>query len=202
MTTAGLQPASHVASWDGASWSALDSGVSNLAFALSVFDAGAGPSLFVGGAFGAALDSKDSFLAQWGGCAGFPDPWTDLGGGLPSGIWGLPNLLGTGDLGPGTSGSLLLTSAAPLRPAMLFVSVASTPLPFKCGTLVPMPWLLQLPLLTDGFGAISLSWSSWSAGLSGFSRRSAAAEPGYADCPRLVGRSARTIRVDSGAPPG
>ncbi|HZJ70720.1 MAG TPA: hypothetical protein VFF36_07280, partial [Planctomycetota bacterium] len=168
LTTAGLQPASHVARWDGASWSALDSGVSNLVLALSVFDAGQGPSLFVGGGFGVAFDSQDSFLAQWGGCGGFPDPWTDLGGGLP-GFFGLPNLVGTGDLGPGTPGSLQLTNATPERPAMLFISAASTPLPFKCGTLVPVPALVQIPLLTNISGAISLGWSSWPAGLSGFS---------------------------------
>jgi hypothetical protein len=168
LTTAGLQPASHVARWDGASWSALDSGVSNLVLALSVFDAGQGPSLFVGGGFGVAFDSQDSFLAQWGGCGGFPDPWTDLGGGLP-GFFGLPNLVGTGDLGPGTPGSLQLTNATPERPAMLFISAASTPLPFKCGTLVPVPALVQIPLLTNISGAISLGWSRWPAGLSGFS---------------------------------
>ena len=168
LTEAGLQPASYVASWDGTSWSPLDSGVSNLVRALQVFDAGQGPSLFVGGGFGVAFESKDSFLAQWGGCGGFPNPWTDLGGGL-AGLFGLPNLVGTGDLGPGTPGSLQLTNGTPERPAMLFISAASTPAPFKCGTLVPVPALVQIPLLTNISGAISLNWASWPAGLSGFS---------------------------------
>ena len=168
LTTAGLHPASHIALWDGASWLALDSGVSDIVLALQVFDAGQGPSLFVGGGFGVAFESKDSYLAQWGGCGGFSNPWTDLGGGLP-GLFGLPNLVGTGDLGPGTPGSLQLTNGTPERPAMLFISAASTPAPFKCGTLVPVPALVQIPLLTNISGAISLNWASWPAGLSGFS---------------------------------
>jgi len=167
-TTIGGVPANRIAKWDGSSWSALDSGVSESVWALTVFDAGDGPALFAGGQFGVAFDSGDGYLARWGGCAGFPDPWTDLGGALP-GLFFDPILVGTGDLGPGTSGSLLLSNAVGNRPAMLFVSAASTPVPFKCGTLVPMPSLLQLPLMTDGFGAISLSWSSWPGGLSGLS---------------------------------
>jgi hypothetical protein len=97
-----------------------------------------------------------------------PNPWTDLGGALP-GLFFDPILVGTGDLGPGTPGSLVLTNAAPLRPAMLFISAASVPAPFKCGTLVPVPALLQLPLATDGDGEIALAWPSWPGGLSGLS---------------------------------
>jgi len=78
--TAGGLAANNVARWDGSSWAALGSGVGgglvpgpqSLAFmvpsvrALTAFDDGHGPALFVGGTFGSALDSGDSFLAKWG----------------------------------------------------------------------------------------------------------------------------------------
>ena len=161
-------PAKGIAKWDGVSWSALDHGVSESVLALTILDVGEGPSLFVAGKFGNAFDSHDSYLAQWGGCVRLPDPWTDLGFAL-GGFFQLPKLIGAGDLAPSTPGSLLLTNAFPGRPAVLFASVGSTPLPLKCGTLVPTPALLQLPLVTDAFGQIPLAWSSWPAGLSGLS---------------------------------
>jgi len=54
-----------IAKWDGASWSALGSGVDGWVYALAVHDDGSGAALFVGGAFN-AFDSGDSSLAKWG----------------------------------------------------------------------------------------------------------------------------------------
>ena len=97
-----------------------------------------------------------------------PVPWLDLGSALP-GVSGASQLDATGTLGIGTSGSLQLSSAAPGVLALLFLSTTSTPMPFKGGTLLPVPVLLPLPLATDSAGSIQVPWSSWPAGLSGLS---------------------------------
>ena len=99
---------------------------------------------------------------------GAGDPWTDLGGGL-AGVSGIPVLVGTGPLTTGSAGTLSLTSAAPSSLSSLFLSLSSTPTPFKCGTLLTVPIAFQFLLFTNGSGAIPLSWPSWPAGLSGAS---------------------------------
>ena len=99
---------------------------------------------------------------------GAPDPWTDLGGGL-AGIAGIPVLNGTGPLTTGSAGTLPLSSAAPSAICSLFISLSSTPTGFKCGTLVPVPVVFQIPLVTTGAGTLPLGWGSWPAGLSGAS---------------------------------
>jgi hypothetical protein len=57
--------------------------------------------------------------------------WEDLGSGL-AGTSGTPILSGIGSLVPGSHGALKLGHAAPSAPAVLFVSLTSTPTPFKC----------------------------------------------------------------------
>jgi len=94
--------------------------------------------------------------------------WTSLGGGLP-GAAGIPALKGTGTLAAGSPGTLKLSGAAPLAPALLLVSAANTPTPFKCGTVVTVPILFQLTLPTNGAGQLSLAWGAWPGGLSGAS---------------------------------
>jgi len=96
------------------------------------------------------------------------DPWTDLGSGL-AGVSGIPALVGSGPLTTGSAGSLALTSAAPSAICALFISLSSTPAPFACGTLVPVPIVFQLNLFTNGSGNLNLNWPSWPAGLSGAS---------------------------------
>lgn len=51
LTVAGGVPASRIAKWDGASWSALGSGLNRFegARSLAVFDDGTGPALYAGG---------------------------------------------------------------------------------------------------------------------------------------------------------
>jgi hypothetical protein len=95
-------------------------------------------------------------------------PWTQLDSGLP-GVTGIPVLFGVGSLTPATSGSLDLSNAAPAAPSLLMVSLASTPTPFKCGTLVPVPVAFQLFRFTLASGQYSVGWSSWPASLSGAS---------------------------------
>lgn len=96
--------------------------------------------------------------------AGPGSPWSDLGFALP-GAAGSPELTGSGTLAAGSPGALTLSSAAPLAPALLFLSLGSAPVPFKGGTLAAFPPLLQLPLGTDAGGGLSLPWAAWPAGL-------------------------------------
>ena len=93
-------------------------------------------------------------------------PWTSLGGGL-AGVNGIPNLVGTGTLVPGSPGNLALTSAKPSSLCVLYISLSSSPTPFKCGTLIPVPIVFQFMLFTNGAGNLTLPWASWPNGLSG-----------------------------------
>ncbi|HTE06925.1 MAG TPA: laminin B domain-containing protein [Planctomycetota bacterium] len=90
-------------------------------------------------------------------------PWTDLGFGL-AGVAGIPTLVGTGTLAPASTGNLALANAKPASLAVLFISFASAPSPFKGGTLVPVPVVLSFSLATNGAGALTLPWI-WPAGL-------------------------------------
>jgi hypothetical protein len=92
------------------------------------------------------------------------DAWTDLGSGL-AGAGGVPSFVGGGTLATGSPGTLTLSNAAPSARAFLFLSFASTPTPFKGGTLIPVPVALTLPMVTDGAGGLPLSWTSWPGGL-------------------------------------
>lgn len=89
--------------------------------------------------------------------------WTNLGSGL-AGVNGIPLLVGAGPLAAGSSCSLSLTSARPSSPALLFVSFASVPTPFKGGVLLATPATLTLPLATNGAGAIVLPFT-WPSGV-------------------------------------
>lgn len=74
-TPTGFQPINSIASWDGASWSALGAGIKQSAassnpgtvYAMEMFDAGFGPELFVGGSFGKAGDVNANNIAAWNG---------------------------------------------------------------------------------------------------------------------------------------
>lgn len=92
------------------------------------------------------------------------DPWTDLGGGL-AGVSGVPVLAGTGSLQGGTNATLELIGAAPNALANLFLSLADTPVPFKCGVLSTVPVALSLPLVTSPAGGILIPFSPWPTGL-------------------------------------
>jgi len=90
-------------------------------------------------------------------------PWTDLGGGI-AGSAGIPVLVGAGTLAGGSAGSLTLSFAQPSAPAALFVSLSSTPAPFKGGTLLANPFVVLLPLATNGSGSVTLPWV-WPTGV-------------------------------------
>ena len=52
-------------------------------------------------------------------------------------------------------------------PPVLFGSFNSSPTPFYCGTLVPYPWNVARPRVTDALGEVSLTWPAFPDGLSG-----------------------------------
>jgi hypothetical protein len=89
--------------------------------------------------------------------------WSSVGIGL-AGASGAPALAGTGTLVAGGSASLALSGAAPSAPCMLFVSLSSSPVPFKGGTLYAFPALLQVPLATNAGGGLTLPFV-WPSGV-------------------------------------
>jgi trimeric autotransporter adhesin len=77
-TTTGGASALGVARWNGASWSALGSGISGEVFALRGFDDGVQPPVLIaGGDFSAAGGTSANHVAQWDGAA-----WSSLGSGI------------------------------------------------------------------------------------------------------------------------
>jgi len=80
--------------------------------------------------------------------------WEDLGGGLPG--TGTPTLSGAGGDAPGTDIALDLLDGRPLALTTLVLGTEAADLPFKGGTLVPVPMLLVGGLLTDAEGGLHL----------------------------------------------
>jgi hypothetical protein len=77
----GGMSANNVAGWDGRNWSPLGTGVlDGPAIALTVFDDGRGPALYVGGAFVTAGGLPASSVARWDGRG-----WSGLGSGVSGG---------------------------------------------------------------------------------------------------------------------
>lgn len=83
------------------------------------------------------------------------DPWSDQGSALP-GVAGPPQLAGAGPLTAGSANSIELSSAAPSALAGLFVALASAPIPFKGGTLLPNPFFSPMLLTTSPAGTLPL----------------------------------------------
>jgi Tol biopolymer transport system component len=90
-------------------------------------------------------------------------PWTDLQGGL-AGVSGVPQLTGEGLLLTALPTSIQLADAAPLAPALIVASLQSVPAPYKGGTILAFPWLVQLPLVTSAGGGIALGFP-WPEGV-------------------------------------
>ncbi|HEX6886161.1 MAG TPA: HYR domain-containing protein [Planctomycetota bacterium] len=103
-STAGGMAASSIARWDGSSWTALGSGVSDGGFngnfprvnALAVHDDGGGPALFAGGDFNSAGGMAARKIAKWDGAS-----WTALGSGMNAGSAGTVYALASHDAGAG-----------------------------------------------------------------------------------------------------
>jgi hypothetical protein len=96
--------------------------------------------------------APDGAFTIWPGGPGNPS-WENVGATLP-GIAGAPFLLPTGTLAAGEPASLALPGAAPAATATLVVGLSELSAPFKGGTLLPSPDVLEFGLLTDAGGAL------------------------------------------------
>ncbi|MBX3362444.1 MAG: hypothetical protein KF912_10010 [Phycisphaeraceae bacterium] len=83
LTSAGGVPVNRIAKWNGSAWSALpspgDLGLNGQIQAMTVFNDGSGPALYVGGSFTTAGGVTANQIARWNGSA-----WSALSG--PSGV--------------------------------------------------------------------------------------------------------------------
>jgi len=87
-----------------------------------------------------------------------PDPWTDLGRGLP-GKTRTPALTGSGDLSAGSAVALTVSGAAPGSIGWLGIGFSRIDLPLLGGTLVPSPDnLLLFPADARGGFVLPLAW--------------------------------------------
>ncbi len=78
LITAGGQPASRIAKWDGSAWSALGSGLNQASQSAATFNDGTGNALYVGGAFSQAGGVPNTAgIARWKNAQ-----WSEVGGGV------------------------------------------------------------------------------------------------------------------------
>jgi len=127
----------------GATWANVLSGVDRIEFTTYV------PGFFFGFThFDVSIDNV-SITSIGGGSA-----WSDQGNAL-AGVNGDPVMAGTGTLVGGSANSLEVSNGAASALAAMFVGFTDSPVPFKGGTLVPVP-SLTINLGTNGAGALSL----------------------------------------------
>lgn len=72
-TTAGGQSASHIASWDGTSWSPVGTGIGHIVYSLTEYKG----ELIAGGLFSSAGGVSANNIAKWNGIS-----WSPLGSGM------------------------------------------------------------------------------------------------------------------------
>jgi trimeric autotransporter adhesin len=82
--SAGGDPASGIARWDGTQWSPVGLGVVGEVYALAAFDGGDGPRLYAGGTFSEAGGNDAAHIAAWDGNA-----WAPLGDGVDGDVFAL-----------------------------------------------------------------------------------------------------------------
>jgi hypothetical protein len=92
-------------------------------------------------------------------------PWNDLGHPL-AGALGLPKQVGEGSLQPLSPFRFTLSDSRPAAAVAHVVGLAALNAPFKGGVYVPLPQLVNFPLLTDGTGELVLA-GAWPAGAGG-----------------------------------
>jgi hypothetical protein len=120
------------------------------------------PGRLIGNVIGP--DAFDEAQSLWDG------PWEDLGSSL-DGVYGAPQLVGTGTLEDGDPITINLTNAREVSTAYLVVGFQTLNLPLYCGTLVPdyaSPNGLFVTLATNGVGELPIA-NTWPSGVpSGF----------------------------------
>lgn len=103
-----------------------------------------------------ATRQASSETSEFGPCASAV--WSDVGSATP-GVAGPPRLRGAGDLTTHGTQTVALSAAAPSSSTAVFSGLASAPVPFKGGTLVPQLGLVPpLFVMTSGLGALELSF--------------------------------------------
>jgi hypothetical protein len=102
LSTAGGVAVSNIARWNGASWTALSTGIDGVVMALASFDDGSGPALYAGGYFDHAGGSSASAIAKWDGTT-----WSALGSGMGGGGGG-PHVYALTVFDDGTGPSLFV----------------------------------------------------------------------------------------------
>jgi hypothetical protein len=90
------------------------------------------------------------------------DPWTNLGGGV-AGSSGPAVLQGVGSLLGGSTVSIVLSEAPPLKPVTLILGLSQLGVPFKGGTLWPSLDFV-IPAATDSIGQLTV-FGTWPAGV-------------------------------------
>jgi hypothetical protein len=145
--TAGDIDASHIAKWDGSSWSAVGAGVDADILAMTVYDDGSGPALFVAGDFSIAGGEPSNQIARWDG-----HHWSNLGPGTGGVEGGRINALcvfdddGPGPRPPGLYAGGEFTSAGgvPANRIARWDGVSWTPLAEGLGGEVPRAYALAV----------------------------------------------------------
>jgi PKD repeat protein len=90
--------------------------------------------------------------------------FTDLGGGSPGALFGVPELSVTSSLLPGENFAAQLIGTPPVSLTMVWISFASTPVPAFNGVVHPFPPAQQLFFFTSLFGVIDLN-TTWPSGI-------------------------------------
>ncbi|MFO0826591.1 MAG: hypothetical protein U0572_00435 [Phycisphaerales bacterium] len=107
--TAGGVTANRAAKWNGASWSALGSGLNASVHSLTTFDDGVnGAALYAGGDFTIAGDVSAARIARWDGSS-----WSSLAPGIGGSVYSLK----TFDDGGGSGLALFVGGGFPISPA-------------------------------------------------------------------------------------
>ncbi len=100
-TTAGGSAVNKIAKWDGSEWTALSGSsgavVEGFVYAMTAYDDGSGPALYVGGSFTAAGSVTANSVASWDG-----SEWSALGNGSSNGISNTVRSLTSYDDGSGS----------------------------------------------------------------------------------------------------
>jgi hypothetical protein len=130
-TTTGNVSVSSIAKWNGHSWSALGSGMNDIARAFCAFDDGHGESgakLFVGGDFTAAGAIPSTHLAAWRHCTAAIDTFCFGDGTVASCPCGNTGLHGHGcDNSAATGGARLFTTGTTQPDALVLHSAGELP---------------------------------------------------------------------------
>ena len=96
-------------------------------------------------------------VANCATCVPNPNAWTDQGSAL-AGVSGDPLLEASGSLIPTTRQFLTLSNAAPSAASYILASGSSSPTPFKGGTLLPGPTLVNVLVMTSPAGGWQINY--------------------------------------------